>query len=312
MHIGTPPACDKVLHPLNGPGLDIPIMTARITPLLLLITMLATTGCNREIRTVDDTIRAGGSALEKSNLWQVSVVMHLTRPTHISEWEGLIYSDGERYAALFNGASRAGRLESRLVIDGAGKGWLRLTEDNTTEVLVFDPSRVVKTATGPEAFLLPGNWSAGNPLGMFLDPARALRILDATYDLRITRRTQVSGEPAIGFTGTIRPGALAAIDPEGYLAGHGLPINEVDITIRLLDGAPRRIQFMENGHGYWLIDYYDYVLDPDRAESRFAFDPGRVEVKEIKDADLETVAGVNDRHLLFEWDETQRALPRAN
>lgn len=279
----------------------------------IMLAMFIASACTREIRTVDDLVRTAGNQLMRADLWQANVSFRLNRPTHISEWEGIIYSDGTRYAAIVNGASAAGRLQSHLVIDGEGRGWLRTTDSGSSEVLKFDPHQATPTSVGPESFVLPGNPATGNPLGMFLDPARALQILSTIYDLRLTRRTHVDGDPVLGFTGTIKPNAMQTIDPDRYLVEHNMPIQNVDITVRLYDGAPRRIQFMDQGIGYLLIEYSDFVIDPEPVDSRFEFDPNGAEVKDITERGLDdAVAGVNEYHVLFEWDETRRVLPRAD
>lgn len=261
---------------------------------------------------MDDVIRAAGGTFENADLWEANVSMRLTRPTHISQWEGIIYSDGSRYAAVLNGASKAGESRSHLVVDGSGTGWLRDTESGTTRLMKFDASRVLGAGAGPESFVLPCDPSIGNPLGMFLDPARALRTLESTYDLRFARSSNVDGDPVIGFAGSIRPEALAAIDPNGYLAEHNLPIDRVDVTVRLYDGAPRRIQFMQNGIGYFLIQYSNININVDLVETRFSFDPEGAQPVDVTQAALDSIAGVNEHHVLFEWDETQRELPQRN
>lgn len=272
--------------------------------------MLTVVGCPGDIRTVEDAVRAAGGKFADAELWQTDVSMRLTRPTHISEWEGVIYSDGKRYAAIVNGASMAGQLQSHLVINGDEEGWLRITESGVSRVLRFDPDEVVPKSVGPESFQLPGNLRSGNPLGMFLDPNRALRILSATYNLRLTRRTHVSGDPALGFTGTIKPDALALIDPEGYLAERNLPIQNVDVTVRLYDGAPRRIQFLDQGHGYFLIEYSGISVEPEVVDARFEFNPDGADVQNTAEFGSGGVAGVNEDHVLFAWDETERAYPQ--
>lgn len=314
MHIQTRRQCGKVAVSFLGilgrsnRGTTL-VQWKLLTSMLLFAAVSLSAACSREIRTVDDVVRAAGRTFEKADYWQTNVSMRLTRPTHISEWEGVVYSDGDRFAAIVNGASAAGELQSRLVVDGSGEGWLRISTPGNHRVLNFAADPLLKETAGPEAFELPGNPSTGNPLGMFLDPARALRILDAAYDLHLTRRTSVGGDLAVGFSGPIKPEALSVIDPEGYLAAHDLPIDNVDVTVRLYDGAPRRVQFMDNGVGYLLIDYSEIVTDPAQVDSRFDFDPQGADPFEV-DSTVTRVAGVDDFHVLFAWDETRRVQPR--